>query len=69
LVLELKGGLRLLQRGALPLELALRFLSGRMLAVEGGPSLLEGGPLLLKLGLRLLARAPLLLELLLHRGK
>jgi hypothetical protein len=69
LVLELEGGLRLLQRGALPLELALRFLSGRTLAVEGGLSLLEGGPLLLELGLRLLARAPLLLELLLHRGK
>jgi hypothetical protein len=42
--------------------LALRFLSGQTLALEGGPSLLEGGPLLL-------ARALLLLALLLHCGK
>jgi hypothetical protein len=66
---ELEGGLRLLQSGALPLKLDLRFLSGRTLVLEGRPCLLEGGPLPLELSLRLLARAPLLLELLFHRGK
>jgi hypothetical protein len=53
----------------LPLELALRFLLRHTFALEGSLGLLEGRPLLLKPSFRLLARAPLLLELLLCRGK
>jgi hypothetical protein len=43
---ELEGSLCLLQRGALPLELALRFLPRHALALEGNSGLLKGGPLL-----------------------
>jgi hypothetical protein len=53
----------------LPLELALRFLSGRVLVLEGCLGLLEGGLLLLESGLRLLARTLLLAELFPHRGE
>jgi hypothetical protein len=53
----------------LPLKLALRLFSGQMLVLEGCLSLLEGGPLLLEPGLCRLARALLLPELFLHRGK
>jgi hypothetical protein len=66
---ELEGSLRLLQHGALPLELALRFLSRHAFALEGGSGLLKGGSFLLELNLRMLARAPLLPELLLHRDE
>ena len=66
---ELERGSNLPQRGALPLELALRFLPSRALALEGGLSLREDGPLLLELALYLLTRAPLLAELILHRGE
>jgi hypothetical protein len=45
---ELKGSLRFLQHDTLPLKLALRCLSGRMLTLEGGSGLLKGGPLLLE---------------------
>jgi hypothetical protein len=55
---ELERGSGLPQRGALPLELALRLLPSR--------ALLEGGPLLLELSLHLLTCAPLLAKLLLH---
>jgi hypothetical protein len=61
--------MRLLQRGVLPLELALRFLPGRALVLEGSLGLLEDGLLLLELSLRLLACALLLAELLPHRNK
>jgi hypothetical protein len=44
------------------MELALRLLQSRALA-------LEGGPLLLELSFRLLGHAPLLAELLLHCGE
>jgi hypothetical protein len=53
----------------LPLELALRLLLGRALALEGGLCLLEGGLLLLEPTLHLLPRALLLAELLPHRSK
>jgi hypothetical protein len=69
LIPELEGSLRLLQRGVLPLELALCFLPHYAFALEGGSSLLKGGPLLLEMSLRLLACALLLLELLLHRDE
>jgi hypothetical protein len=69
LVPKLNGRLRLLERGALTLELALHLLSFHALTHEGGSGLLKGGPLLLELRLRMLADAPLLLELHLHRGK
>jgi hypothetical protein len=45
---ELEGSPRLLQRGVLPLELALRLLPGRALALEGSLGLREGGLLLLE---------------------
>jgi hypothetical protein len=66
---ELKHGPRLLQRGVLPLELALRHLPGRALTLEGDLSLLEGGLLLLELTLWLLTRALLRAKLLLHRNE
>jgi hypothetical protein len=69
LVQKLDGSLHRLKRSALPLNMALRFLSGRAFALEGGLSLLEGRPLLLELSLRLLVRTLLLTELLPHRGK
>jgi hypothetical protein len=65
----LRGGPRLLQRGALPLELALCLLPRHAFTLKGSSGLLEGGPLLLEPSFRLLVRTPLLLELLLHRGK
>jgi hypothetical protein len=40
-----------------------------MLTLEGDPSLLKGDPLLLELTFRWLTRAPLLANLLLHRGE
>jgi hypothetical protein len=49
--------------------LALRFLPGRALALEGSLGLLEDGLLLLEPSLRLLARALLLEELVPHRSK
>jgi hypothetical protein len=61
--------LRLLQRGVLPLELALHFLPHHVFALEGSSGLLEGGLLLLEPSFCLLAHASLLLELLLCRGK
>jgi hypothetical protein len=64
LVSKLEGSPRRLQCGALPLELALRFLPGRALALEGSLGLLEGGLLLLEPSLCLLARALLLAKLL-----
>jgi hypothetical protein len=69
LVPELEGRLRLLERGALPLELALCLLPCHALALEGGSGLLEGGLLLLEPSFHLLACASLLLEPLLHRGE
>jgi hypothetical protein len=69
LVPELNGRLRLLKRGALPLELALRFFPGRAFTLKGGLSILLGGLLLLEPGLCFLARTLLLLELLPRCGK
>jgi hypothetical protein len=66
---DLEGSLRLLQRGALPLELTLRFLLHHALMLEGSSGLLEGGPLQLEPGFRLMARNLVLLELPLHRGQ
>jgi hypothetical protein len=51
------------------LELALRFLPSRALALKGGLGLIEGRPPLLELAFRLLTRVPVLAELLLHRGE
>jgi hypothetical protein len=68
-VLELEGNPCLLQPSVLPLELDLRFLPDRALALKGSLGLLEGGLLLLGPSLRLLARALLLAELLPHRSK
>jgi hypothetical protein len=45
------------------------FLPRHTLMPEGSLGLGKGGPLLLELSIRLLARAPLLPELLLHRGE
>jgi hypothetical protein len=53
----------------LPLELALRLLPGRALALEGSLGLLEGGLLLLEMSLHLLMCTLLLAELLPHRSK
>jgi hypothetical protein len=39
LISELDGGLRRLKRSALPLKMALHFLSGRTFALEGGSSI------------------------------
>jgi hypothetical protein len=69
LVPELEGLLCLLERGVLPLELALRLLPHHAFTLKGGLGLLKGGPLLLEPSFRLLAGVPLLLELLLHRGE
>jgi hypothetical protein len=66
---ELERGPRLLQRGVLPLELALHLLPSRALTLEGGLRLLEGGLLLLESTLCLLKHALLLAELLPHRSK
>jgi hypothetical protein len=52
-----------------PLELALRFLLGQALALEGSLGLLEGRILQLEPSLCLLARALLLAELLPHHSK
>jgi hypothetical protein len=41
-------------------------LPSRALTLDGGSNVLEGSPLLLELSFRLLARAPLLVELLVH---
>jgi hypothetical protein len=49
--------------------LSTRLLPRHAFALEGSSGLLEGGSLLLDPSFRLLARAPLLLELLLHRGE
>jgi hypothetical protein len=68
-VSKLKCGTLLLQRGVLPLELALCLLLSRALVLEGVLSLLEGGLLLLEPTLRLLTRALLLAKLLLHRNE
>jgi hypothetical protein len=69
LVSELEGSPGLLQRGTLPLELALCFLPRHAFALDGGSGLLKGGPLLLEPSFCLLACASLLLELFLHRGE
>jgi hypothetical protein len=69
LIPELEGGLCLLERSTLPLELALCLLPCHVFALEGSSGLLEGGPLLLEPIFRRLARALLLLELPLRRGK
>jgi hypothetical protein len=53
----------------LPLELALRLLPGRELALEGSLGLIEGGLLLLEMSLRLLMYTFLLAELLPHCSK
>jgi hypothetical protein len=49
--------------------LALCLLPRHAFTLKGSSGLLEGGPLLLEPSFRLLVRTPLLLELLLHRGK
>jgi hypothetical protein len=69
LLLLLERSSRLLERGALPLELAQRFLARHTLLLERGPSLDERRPLSLKLAIRLLAGGSLLPELILRRGE
>jgi hypothetical protein len=69
LLLLLECGLRLLERGTLPLELAQRFLPRHALLLERGPSLDKCGPLPLKLAFRLLASGSLLTKLFLRCGE
>jgi hypothetical protein len=69
LIPELEGGSRLLERGMLPLELALCLLPRHAFSLEGSSGLLESRLLLLESSFRLLARALLLLELPLCRGE
>jgi hypothetical protein len=69
LVPELEGRMCLLKRGALLLELALRFLPRHVFVLKGGLGLPVGGLLLLEQGLCRLAHAQFLLELLPRRGE
>jgi hypothetical protein len=66
---DLDRGPRLLQRGVLLLESALRLLPGQALALKDSLSLLEGGSLLMELALHLLMCTLLLAKLLFHHGE
>jgi hypothetical protein len=68
-LLLLERGPYLLERGALPLELAQHFLACHAPLLERGPGLDECGSLLLKLTLRPFVCGSLLPELLLRRGE
>jgi hypothetical protein len=69
LLLLLERGTRLLERGALSLELAPSFLARHPLLFERGPGLDERRLLPLELAFRLLAGGSLVPELLLRRGE